>query len=111
MPLDKPEGLDLRHTTYETKVAIVEANCTGCQYFKLIRIEEDIYPVVGCTYPADLRGRNLYLSNPYLDLVEIATNTCQFWRGRMMEPVPPPDSTPGSEKEWSEVPVYDEYPC
>lgn len=105
MPLNKIEGLDLTHASYEVKVAMVLHNCQGCSYFRLMDLEDDIFPVYGCTYPTDIQDLNPYLRAPYLTIVEIAVNTCMFWRGRMMEPVPPPDSTP--DEDWSAIPPND----
>lgn len=90
MPLNKCNGYNVIDAPYELKLQIVEINCKGCPYFLHYNDEEQI-PVLGCIYPTDLLGSH----EPFLSLLEIAHNSCNFWQNKpQFEPVTI-DATPG----------------
>jgi hypothetical protein len=96
MPLNQPKGYDLRFAPYELKVRIVEQKCIGCGFYTFEGSDEKDIPVYGCEYPSDIEGLNGQIREPYLTIVEIASNICCFWCLSDPEVI---DSEPG---DWSD---------
>ena len=92
MPLNHPPQYNVLEAPYELKVQIIEHNCSMCDYFLHYDDDEQI-PVLGCVYPHDIRGSH----EPFLSLIEIAHNSCDFWKQRFLTQEPyRVDATPGN---------------
>jgi len=78
MPLNKPSGYRGIDLTYQQKLSLVESLCKGCSHFIFDDSGKDLE--CGCIYPEDIKDFNSFLRPPYLTVVEIASNTCEFWR-------------------------------
>lgn len=97
MPLNKPIGYSGIELPYQDKLNIVESLCKGCHYFIFDDSGDNLE--CGCIYPDDIRGFNPFIRPPYLTVVEIAMNTCDFWR------VPPPEQETQDilQSDWNDV--------
>lgn len=89
MPLNKVTDLDLVHVTYATKILVVESNCKGCPYLRMFIEDDELHTTYGCVYPDDIRDFNPNIREPYLTVVEIAHNTCLFWKSQLLTPEEP----------------------
>lgn len=85
MPLMKTNDIDLTHITYDTKLMLVEVNCKGCPFLRVF-LEDEFHTTYGCIYPEDIKDFNQNIREPYLTVVEIAHNTCLFWKSRLFLP-------------------------
>ena len=108
MPLNRPENYNMIDAPYELKVSIVEHNCTGCPYFKEASFDDiDDILVKGCFYPTDIKDMNPYLTGGYLSVIDIAHNSCSFWRNRLDYESPIKVDSAPSEEEWCQVPAIE----
>lgn len=79
MPLHQTKDYNFKFAPYELKVRLVEEKCVGCGFYCFQGADDKDIPIFGCTYPFDTCGINKNLREPYVTVVEIASNGCVFW--------------------------------